>query len=338
MSILIVGGSGYLGQFLVDAFSSDADAKWNVFYTHHQSSPPPFRHPTTPFKVDISTGQGLDECLSQIPPPLVAVINTVAISQPIACERDPDKATAVNVPSILLSKLTTTSTTTSQPLTYIHISTDQVYDGTLKSYWKESDPTTPVNAYGRTKLAAEHEIQRLLPPPHRHVLLRSSIIYGPPPPAAPVNRSLFLQFIDSVLSTATPTTFFEDECRSPVFVDDIVDVCRRLITTTIAGGGGGSTDSSGNESISGVFNMGGPERLSRVDMAKQVGTVRGYGWDCILPVKSASVSRGVASPPDISMDSGKLEQALGMKFTGFTDALQKIFPSSMPASDSTNTK
>lgn len=40
-----------------------------------------------------------------------------------------------------------------------------------------------------------------------------------------------------------------------------------------------------------VYNMGGPERLSRVDMAQAVAAVRGHDPTLILPVPSASVSR-----------------------------------------------
>lgn len=53
-----------------------------------------------------------------------------------------------------------------------------------------------------------------------HCILRSSIIFGPQCPT-PVPRALFLQFIDRALMEGTPTTFFDDEFRSPVWVDDI---------------------------------------------------------------------------------------------------------------------
>ena len=42
----------------------------------------------------------------------------------------------------------------------IHISTDQVYDGS-KANWREDDVCGPVNTYGRTKLQAEQFLQVL---------------------------------------------------------------------------------------------------------------------------------------------------------------------------------
>ena len=43
-----------------------------------------------------------------------------------------------------------------------------------------------------------------------------------------VPRTLFLQFIDRALCEGNPTTFFEDEYRCPVYVDDIKVRCKLL--------------------------------------------------------------------------------------------------------------
>lgn len=60
------------------------------------------------------------------------------------------------------------------------------------------------------------------------MILRSSIIYGPQSPT-PVARPLFLQFVGRQLAQGTPTSFFNDEFRNPVFVDDIVRVVLKLL-------------------------------------------------------------------------------------------------------------
>ncbi len=72
--------------------------------------------------------------------------------------------------------------------------------------------------------------------------------------------------------------------------------------------------------------MGGPERLSRVDMARKVACAWGYSPEAIIEAPSSSVNRGVVSPADISMDSSRLEAVLGMRMTPFSAALAQFAP------------
>jgi len=54
-------------------------------------------------------------------------------------------------------------------------STDYVFDGTADRPYVESDPTAPISAYGRTKLAGERETAAANP---RHFVVRTSWLFG----------------------------------------------------------------------------------------------------------------------------------------------------------------
>jgi dTDP-4-dehydrorhamnose reductase len=130
-----------------------------VIYTHHSTKAPTFKGDVREVWVDLSTGEGLRECCSAASP--AVIVNCAAMSQPAACERDPDRAAAINIPSLLLAELERVGEQTTaglQPPLLIHFSTDQVYDGS-RAGWREQDACEPVNVYGRTKLEAEREIQ-----------------------------------------------------------------------------------------------------------------------------------------------------------------------------------
>jgi len=391
-SVLILGGTGYLGQFAVLDF---ANKGWQVLtyhntqkkrkkqitppstnapttssppfltqvtYTHHSTRAPKF--PTsTPgtikdFWVNLSTGEGLIDCLASLPT-IDLIINCAAISQPALCEKDISLARSVNVPTKLIDHLIAWYNTTSssnnnsnqqssffpklKPPLLIQLSTDQVYDGT-HSWWKEDHPTHPVNAYGQIKLEAEQLIQSQW---KDHAILRSSIIYGPQPPATTVSRALFLQFVDTALREKRATTFFNDEWRCPVYVDDIVATCHTLASIHLSNS---NYDNNGSRYISTstapsqaqsssstttmtgfqhrVFNLGGPERLSRVDMAKIVAEMRDYNGDnssIIVEASAASADRGAASPSDISMDCSRIREELGLEMMSFREGLKKSF-------------
>uniref|UniRef100_A0A0D6QR03 RmlD-like substrate binding domain-containing protein n=1 Tax=Araucaria cunninghamii TaxID=56994 RepID=A0A0D6QR03_ARACU len=307
--VLVVGGSGYLGLHLLQSLSSIADKPYVLAFTYHSHPPPAalfdaIGPQVQAFKVDLQSGEGLDNISAALGQPHV-VVNCAALSIPWACESNTSAAMAINVPSALI-KWMSSDNDTETPL-LIHLSTDQVYEG-IKSFYKEDDKTNPVNVYGKSKVMAEEFIESNY---SNYAILRSSIIYGPQP-IIPVEKSLPIQWIDGVLSSAKEVQFFHDEFRCPVFVKDVVNVIESLIRKW----------NSGDECIQTLLNVGGPDRVSRVQMAKVVADLRGYDNSRIKSVSAASVNRGVASPADISMDVRKLVSFLGINLTTFRDGVQ----------------
>ncbi|KAL0412002.1 UNVERIFIED_CONTAM: dTDP-4-dehydrorhamnose reductase [Sesamum latifolium] len=294
--VLIVGGTGYLGQHLLQSFAEDPDPKspLALAFTHHSSPPPqPLLNAipqALPFHVDLRTGSGLDAISHKFGQPDV-VINCAALSVPRVCEMDPEAAMSINVPTSLVRWL---SCFKESNTLLIHLSTDQVYEGT-KSFYKEEDETVPVNVYGKSKVEAEHYVSANC---RNFAILRSSIIYGQT--ISPVPKSLPIQWMDGVLAKGEALDFFHDEFRCPVFVKDLVArVSKQLL-----------------------LNGGGPDRVSRVQMAEAVAHVRGYSTSLIKPVSASSVDRGVKSPSDISMDITKLIQTIGISPTSYMDGVR----------------
>lgn len=65
--LLIIGGSGYLGQHLLQSFSESQKSiedELLISFTHHSSPPPQLLLQSfpkaIPFQVDLQTGQGFD--------------------------------------------------------------------------------------------------------------------------------------------------------------------------------------------------------------------------------------------------------------------------------------
>ncbi|PSC74470.1 60S ribosomal L18-3 [Micractinium conductrix] len=279
-TVLVTGASGYAAQFIVEDLAA---AGRKVGCTYRTGAAPTFPGDVAAFRVDLASGEGLQACFDALGP-LAAVVNCAAEAAPAACEANPEASAAVNVPTRLLDALQRhRQQHGSEPL-LVHISTDHVYDGGSGWYTEEAE-LRPVNTYGRHKVEGEAAIAARWP---RHVILRPSIIYGPLP-RHPIRRGLFLQFVDSTLAAQKPCTFFTDEWRTPTFINDLVAAVRAAV------------DRNGALPRR-IYNVGGPARLNRHDMAVAVAQARGYDPALALAGSAASVPRTCATPLDISMD------------------------------------
>jgi nucleoside-diphosphate-sugar epimerase len=189
----------------------------------------------------------------------------------------------------------------------------QVFDGKKGSYLEGSDEAlrpTPVNAYGASKLAAEHAALAL----PCSIVLRLSLVYGPTTPRGGNKTSTFLQFMDGHLANASapPLQLFSDEIRCPIAVADVCDACCRLVLL----------HSSGLPQLRPFLHQrvhcGGPDALSRVAMGQTLCQIRGYSFSSRVQsvTRDALMSDAAfkfASPPDISMRGSLLAQLLQVR-------------------------
>ncbi|XP_054784870.1 uncharacterized protein LOC129291502 isoform X5 [Prosopis cineraria] len=229
--VLIVGGTGYLGQHLLQGYAEINERPYDLAFTQHSSLPPQVLldaiSGSLAFPVDLKSGSGFEAISNTFGQPDV-VVNCAAISVPRACEIDPDAALAINVPSSLVKWLKSFN---EKSTLLIHLSSDQVYEGE-KSFYKEDDIAVPVNVYGKTKVAAEELISKQC---SNFTILRSSIIYGPQT-ISPVPKSLPIQWLDGVLAKGEKVNFFHDEFRCPIYVKDLVTIILALTSQWISAG------------------------------------------------------------------------------------------------------
>tara|TARA_B100001769_G_scaffold155016_1_gene121643 strand:+ start:227 stop:1468 length:1242 start_codon:yes stop_codon:yes gene_type:complete len=259
MNVLVSGGSGYLGQFLIERLLTLNKEINAVHYTcsSESSKLPENVHEQHKRRLvchvcDFETGAGVEECVEKASKGeylegnknLKLVVNCTALSQPKQCEENEEKARKINAPTHLCEALMRKYGKGSEervPL-LVHMSTDQVFCGSY-SNTREDDAREkafePINAYGRSKKYAESYLLENYDK-NALVILRSSVITGPQPPYRRVDRPLFLDFI---AKTCPPNTrgqsaegeekeevkdenameFWTDEFRNPVSRIDLTE-------------------------------------------------------------------------------------------------------------------
>ena len=100
-----------------------------------------------------------------------AIINCAAYTAVEACENEEDLAFRIN--TVGARNLSIAASETGAKL--VHISTDYVFDGNGTRPYRETDPTGPQGAYGRTKLAGENFVKEF---GGKHFIIRTAWLYG----------------------------------------------------------------------------------------------------------------------------------------------------------------
>ena len=314
MKILVVGGSGYLGQYLVEHLAKQHEVAFTYNNTrkNNELSLPNLTN-VSAFQVDLCEGRGFDELGTTFGEP-EAVINCAAVSQPRVCEENTKLARSVNIPSTLIQWLS--EHFEGRPL-LIHMSTDHVYEGT-QAMNKEVDAENgkQLNAYGTSKKESEDYI---ITHYINHLILRSSIIYGK---TKNVSRTLFLDWMDKALAASSEQVgFFCNEFRCPIYVMDIVKLIELVLNQPNLRGG--HLKLNGRGPCDRIFNLGGPERLSRYDMAVILCKHRGHDASNATAVERPE---HVKAPLDASMDISKIKEVFRLEPLTFQQALCEIFP------------
>lgn len=106
----------------------------------------------------------------------------------------------------------------------IHFSTDYVYSGDKDGVYVESDPTSPQNAYGRSKLAGEAAI---IATGCRHLIFRTSWVYG-------VNGANFVKTMLRLGAEKDVLRVVGDQFGAPTWARTIADTTAHIVAQSVA--------------------------------------------------------------------------------------------------------
>ena len=278
-TLLVTGGSGYLGRHL----TARATTSFDVYSTYSSSSDRITAG--NPVPLNIADREAVLRLVTDLAP--AAVIHTAAVnpgsgdeSEMMRVNRDGSRFLA-EAAGAVNARL-------------VHLSTDVVHDGRHAPYQDDALPT-PLNAYGRSKAAAEVAVTEVDP---KAAIVRTSLIYG----LEEMDRGTrsFVQH----LQNGGPLILFNDVIRQPVWVEALVEALLKLAEMDFAG----------------ILNVAGRQAMTREEFGRRM-----LDWwqidtqGLLQSGRAADVSDTI--PLDLRLSVTKAEQLLQITFPGVDDVI-----------------
>ena len=190
----------------------------------------------------------------------------------------------------------------------LHISTDYVFGGKGVIPYKESDPTGPVSAYGRTKLEGERLVAQNCA---RHIIIRTAWLYG-------AHGNNFVHTMLRLLSEKEQLTVVCDQRGTPTWAFDLAAAIVHIIKT-------GAT-------ACGVYHFANAGEISWYDFAC---AIRDQALEKgllskntpIVPVTSDKYPTKAVRPAYSVLDKTKIRTELGVAVPDWKDSLEKFLES-----------
>jgi len=276
---LITGASGQLGAYLLRELQAGPET---VLAWSGSRQGQLFGFPLQP--IDLSDPTQIIQRFREARPQVV--IHTAALARIADCQRDPERAFAVNARAAgILAEEAARS-----EARLIHVSTDLVFDGENAPYREDAEPC-PLSVYGKTK--AEAEKATLASPPRQRgesgpLVVRVSLLYGPSLNGQPS----FFEQQTAALRSGQPVTLFSDEWRTPL---SLTTAARALLVLA-------------RNPVTGILHLGGPERMSRLEMGQRLAAFLRLPLHRIIAVPRPTT--GEPRPRDTTLDSSRWRRLL----------------------------
>jgi len=283
-SILILGGTGFLGSYFIRVLGSKVKVHGSVDRGEIFSQEVHY--------LDFATAQE-DTILDFIKSlNCELIINCSALVSIEKCESNPNLAYWINgeLPRIIGSAAKSINAK------FVQISTDSVFDGT-KSLRNESEPTTPISIYSKSKVLGEENV---LSQSGNGLIVRVNFF------GRSDRHSLFNFFYDR-LRIGEESMGFTDIFFSPMYALDTVRAILQLVDLK----------------QSGIFHLVGNERISKFDFGRLIARNFGFSEELIRPTAAYGAGISRFRSKDLSLANDKA-RSFGINFPSVDEGLTNL--------------
>ena len=291
MRILVTGSAGLLGS----SVATTAHRSGNEVLATYHSTDPDLDFETRRF--DIRDDERFKYLLDWFQPDVV--MNCAAKTDVDGCQREPEKAMAVNGDAP--GRLATIAA--GADIDFVHISTDYVFDGRSMDRYTESDEPNPIQIYGHSKLVGEQAVAAGHP---RSIIARLSFVYG-------------INSVDDVLEGFPSWVLGRliDGERTQLFTD-------QYVTPTRAGAAAETLVTLASGSTTGTYHIAARDCVTPYDFGHEVAAQIDAPADCLVPGSLTEVERPANRPQRTCLDVTRVENELGCNQPTLSDDLTTL--------------
>ncbi len=179
----------------------------------------------------------------------------------------------------------------------IHLSTDFVFDGSKRSPYEVNDKTSPVSAYGRSKLIGE----RAAADAKQHLIVRTSWLFG-------VHGHNFVEAIRNQVKKGTnPLRVVDDQRGRPTYTPHLAHAIIRLAE---------------NEHARGIVHYADEDECTWYDFARAIVGALGASTD-VVPVATAEFPRPAPRPAYSVLSTERYERLTGLRPDSWREGLDE---------------
>jgi dTDP-4-dehydrorhamnose reductase len=182
---------------------------------------------------------------------------------------------------------------------FVHYSTDYVFDGSSSRPWQEDDPTGPLSAYGKSKLAGEEAIRAS---GCRHLLLRTSWVYA-------ARGDNFARSMLRLAAERERLTVVADQVGAPTGADLVADITAHLVRAVTSSDGDARRGGTYHLAAAGETSWHGYARFI-IDEARRHGVTLAVHE--IAPILSSAWPTPAARPLNSRLDTSRLRRTFSI--------------------------
>jgi dTDP-4-dehydrorhamnose reductase len=288
--VAIVGGSGLLGQYLVEEALSRGH---EVVSTYKGGKPCPGGRA---IPLDMTDQGAVESFFSREMPDRVLL--PAAMTDVDECERKPQLAFSVNVEG----SMNIAQACKSCGALLLYVSTDYVFNGFKGSKYYEFETPDPLSIYSKTKLEGERLVMDYS---NRNAVCRVAVLYGWNRLS---NKDNFVTWVLRSVRAGKEVRLFEDQFVSATYAPH----CAKVLTEVSERG------------LKGLFHASGPNCLSRYQMGMVIAEVFGLDESLMKPSKLKDATFMAKRAENSCLNVENLEAQLDMSMMPFRAGIEDM--------------